>query len=99
MIDYKQGENNDCDLDLSLGDLQYTESTGQHQRDLILADKGHIRDSAECGVGPINYIQDEDHEDYLRAVRKELARDGQRVRSVYETATGQIIIDAEYEED
>lgn len=99
MIDYKQGDNNDCDLDLSSGDLQYTESTGQHQRDLILADKGHIRDSAECGVGSINYIQDEDHEDYLRAVRKELARDGQRVRSVYETATGQIIIDAEYEED
>lgn len=82
MIDYKQGENNDCDLDFSAGDLQYTESTGQHQRDLILADKGHIRDSPECGVGSINYIQDEDREDYLRTVRKELSKDGQRVKSV-----------------
>lgn len=99
MIDYKQGENNDCDLDFSAGDLQYTESTGQHQRDLILADKGHIRDSPECGVGSINYIQDEDREDYLRTVRKELSKDGQRVKSIYETETGQIIIDAEYEEN
>lgn len=99
MIDYKQGENNDCDLDFSAGDLQYTESTGQHQRDLILADKGHIRDSPECGVGSINYIQDEDREDYLRTVRKELSKDGQRVKSVYETETGQIIVDAEYEEN
>lgn len=98
MIDYKQGENNDCDLDFSAGDLQYTESTGQHQRDLILADKGHIRDSPECGVGSINYIQDEDREDYLRTVRKELSKDGQRVKSIYETETGQIIVDAEYEE-
>lgn len=99
MIDYKQGENNDCDLDFSAGDLQYTESTGQHQRDLILADKGHIRDSPECGVGSINYIQDEDREDYLRTVRKELSKDGQRVKSIYETETGQIIVDAEYEEN
>lgn len=98
MIDYKQGENNDCDLDFSSGDLQYVESTGQHQRDLILADKGHIRDMLERGVGSINYIQDEDHEDYLRAVRKELATDGQRVKSIYETEAGQIIVDAEYEE-
>lgn len=99
MIDYKQAENNDYDLDFSTGDLQYVESTGQHQRDLILADKGHIRDMPERGVGSVNYIQDEDREDYLRAVRKELAKDGKRVKSTYETQTGQIIVDAEYEEN
>ena len=53
----------------------------------------------ERGVGSVNYIQDEDHEDYLRAVRKELATDGQRVKSIYETEAGQIIVDAEYEEN
>lgn len=98
MIDYKQNKNNDCDLDFSTGDLQYTESTGQHQRDLILSDKGHIRDMPERGVGSVKYLQDEDREDYLRAVRKELAADGQRVNSVSETKTKQIIVDAEYED-
>jgi len=97
MIDYKQNEDNDCDLDFSSGDLQVTESTGQHQRDIILSSKGDIRDTPERGVGSILYIQDTGAQDYLRAIRMELAADGQKVRSVGMANDGSIIIDAEYE--
>lgn len=97
MIDYKQNKDNDCDLDFSSGDLEYTESTEQHQRDLILAAQGHIRDMPDRGVGSINYLLDNDKEHYLRAVRIELAKDGQKVRSVGESETGTIYVDAAYE--
>ena len=56
MLDYKQTDKGD--LDLSTGDLVVTESTYQHQRDLLLSDKGHIRDKAEAGVGAVNYLLD-----------------------------------------
>ncbi len=97
MIDYKQNEDNDCDLDFSSGDLQYAESTKQHQRDLILAAQGHIRDMPDRGVGSLNFIQDNDRDYYLREVRIELAKDGQKVHSVGETETGVIYVDAAYE--
>lgn len=80
MEDYKQMS--DGDLDLSMGDLQVTESSEQHKRDLLYSDKGHIRDKAEAGVGIISYIFDNDPEDLLRATRKEFSADGMKVKSV-----------------
>ena len=39
----------DGDVELGTGDLTYTESTGQHKRDLLLADKGHFKENPDRG--------------------------------------------------
>lgn len=98
MKDYKQQI--DGDLDFSQGDLHVTESTRQHQRDLLMSDKGHIRDKAEAGVGAVNYLLDEDPEGLLRATRKEFTADGMKVRRVgYAEETNDLNVEADYETD
>lgn len=95
MLDYKQTP--DGDLDFTNEDLSITESTTQHQRDLLLSGKGHIRQSPETGVDSIEYLQDNEPENYLRAVRIEFSNDGMNVKSVAVNQTGNLEIDAEYE--
>ena len=98
MKDYRQLENGD--LDMSTGDLLITESTYQHQRDLLLSDKGHIRDKAEAGVGAVNYLMDNEPEDLLRATRKEFAADGMKVKKVaFSDRSNELDIDACYEDN
>ncbi|MFI3322082.1 MAG: hypothetical protein R3Y50_06110 [Rikenellaceae bacterium] len=95
MKDYKQLT--DGDLDLSLGDLQVTESTEQHKRDILLSDKGHIRDKSEAGVGIFTYLLDNEPEDFLRATRLEYSSDGMSVKKVALTDKYELEVDAEYE--
>lgn len=98
MKDYKQQP--DGDLDLTTGDLLETESTWQHQRDLLLSDKGHIRQKPEAGVGAVNYMQDNDPEALLRATRKEFTSDGMKVKKVsFDQATNDLNVEASYEND
>lgn len=93
MEDYKQTEN--CDLDFTDGDLVIVESTEQHQRDILLTDKGHARNKPEAGVGAQNYLSDSDPDNFLREVRKELAGDGMKVSKVILHGKD-VEIDAEY---
>lgn len=98
MKDYKQQE--DGDLDLTTGDLIVTESTYQHQRDLLYSDKGHIRQKAEAGVGAVNYMMDNDAEGLLRTTRKEFTADGMKVRKVsFSAYTNDLTVEASYEND
>lgn len=98
MKDYRQLENGD--LDMSTGDLLVAESTCQHQRDLLLSDKGHIRDKAEAGVGAVNYLMDNESEGLLRAIRKEFVADGMKVKKVsFSDRANELDIDARYEDD
>lgn len=98
MKDY--GQTQSGDLDLSTGDLLIRESTSQHQRDLLMSDQGHIRHKPEAGVGAVNYVLDEDREGLLRATRKEMAADGQKVEKVAIDMTMlNLEIDAKYEND
>lgn len=98
MSDYKHTSKGD--LDLSSGDLQITESTDQHQRDLLLSDKGHIRDKPEAGVGAVNFMIDNNPEELLRATRKEFATDGMKVKRVgFNTYTNDLEVEASYEKN
>lgn len=98
MKDYKQ--QTDGDLDLSTGDLLVAESTWQHQRDLLLSDKGHIRQKAEVGVGAVNYLMDNDPEGLLRATRKEFTADGMKVAKVaFSETANDLNVEARYEND
>lgn len=98
MKDYKQ--KTDGDLDLNTGDLLEAESTRQHQRDLLLSGKGHIRQKPEAGIGAVDYLQDNDPEALLRATRKEFTSDGMKVKKVsFDQATNDLNVEASYEND
>lgn len=98
MKDYLQQP--DGDLDLSTGDLLVTESTRQHQRDLLYSGKGHIRDKAEAGVGAVDFLMDNDPEGLLRATRKEFTADGMKVtRVAFSETANDLNVEAAYEND
>lgn len=86
----------DGDIDLSTGEVLYQESTGQHKRDLLLSDKGHVKEYPAVGVGTPNFINDTDPENLFRTIRKECTKDGMKVTDVTMTA-GELTIDASYE--
>lgn len=86
----------DGDIELGTGDMAYSESTNQHKRDIVLADKGHYKEVPEAGVGAANFVHDTNPENLLRSIRKEFTKDGMKVKNIG-IIRGQIINDAEYE--
>lgn len=95
MIDIKFDK--EGDVDISADDIQYVESTSQHQRDLIIAQRGHYKEMPGVGVGAINFIHDEDPENFLRTIRKEFTRDGMKVERVAFSGN-ELIVNAAYTE-
>lgn len=85
----------DGDISLEGDDITYTESTGHHKADLLLADKGHYKETPVAGVGAANFINETDPEEFYRTVRKELERDGMKVKKIRIT-NGELEIDANY---
>lgn len=82
------------DIDLTPGDLLYTESTGQHQKDILLSGKGHYKECPELGVDATEYVNDNGPENLLRSIRNEFIRDSMKVTQVSMDNTI-----AEYEEN
>lgn len=82
------------DIDLTPGDLLYAESTGQHQKDILLSGKGHYKECPELGVDATEYVNDNGPENLLRSIRNEFIRDGMKVTQVSMDNTI-----AEYEEN
>lgn len=96
MQDIKQTP--DGDLDLSSGDLLLAEPTAQHQRDILIAGKGHFKESPTVGVGAVGFLNDNEPGSFLRAVRKEFSKDGMKVTQV-RILNGQLDIEAAYEDN
>lgn len=92
MIDIQHTANGD--IDFAIGDLLYTESTEQHQKDILLSGKGHYKECPELGVDATEYVNDNGPENLLRSIRNEFIRDGMKVTQVNMNNTI-----AEYEED
>jgi hypothetical protein len=70
------------DIDMTSGDFQYVESTEQHQRDILLAAKGHFKSAPEIGVDAFRYINEINPDAFFRSVRREFARDGMKIKSM-----------------
>ncbi len=95
MTDIKHTE--DGDLDLTTGDLCYTTSDYQHQKDILLARKGYYKEHPETGVGIEDYRNETEPEELLRSIRQEFAADGMKVSKVAIADNGNIETDASYE--
>ena len=85
------------DLKIVDGDFVIGESTLQHQRHLLLAEKGDYKQDPTIGVGIGSFLLDDDVEGMLREVNIEFLRDGMNVTKVGMTKDGKLEIDADYE--
>lgn len=88
--------NDDEDLDIQNGDFAAIESTYQHQRQLILNNKGDFKQNPTIGVGAFTYFDDEHMQNLVRAVGVEFARDGMDVREIKMDTDGTLKSDALY---
>lgn len=79
------------------GDIQYVESTRQHQNDILLATKGEYRLNPTGTVGLIEFLDDTDVEGLQREIRVQLGKDGMKINSIAVTGDGKINISAAYE--
>lgn len=85
------------DIYLKQGDIQYGACCGQHQKDILIAGKGHYKENPAGGVGAVDYLQDTCPENLLRAIYREFTRDGMKVENV-KAENGQIKAIASYED-
>ncbi len=93
MTDYAQDAD---ELVTSNGDFILTESTQQHQQDLLLCDKGDYKLNPTICVGAFSYLDDENIQDLVRAANIEFTRDGMQVNSILLAANGILNINANY---
>lgn len=96
MLDILQTSTGDVALS---DDLILTEATDQHKRDLLLAGQGDFKETPTIGVDCVSFLHDTDPADFLRTVRKQCERDGMRVAAIGYDTTGELIIDAEYDDN
>lgn len=89
----------DDDLDLLIsddGDLVVGESTAQHQKILILADKTELKEVPMRGVGARRFLEDHAPDNLAREIRTEFAADGMTVNKIQITKDLTTQVDANY---
>lgn len=89
--------NDSGDLQFRLGDLMVDESTQQHQRDLLLAVPGDIRQFPLIGAGIRMELLNNITPDELRiAIQREMERDGMEVTRLRIDTAGNMELEAHY---
>lgn len=78
------------------GDFVMGDATQQHQRRLLMAQKGEYKQHPLVGVGLRNFIDDESPDNLKREIRMQFVRDGMAVKVLQVTPSG-LNIDAVYE--
>ncbi|AKK74433.1 hypothetical protein OK18_19065 [Chryseobacterium gallinarum] len=80
------------------GDFAIGESTYQHQKILLLADKGQFKSAPTVGVGSRRYLESPNVDDLAREIRQQFVRDGMTIRALRVAEDLEINIDAIYQE-
>lgn len=89
--------NVDGDVKIVGGDFVNAESTEQHQRLLVISDKGEWNQFITTGVGAFGFMDDDRKDSILRVVSQEFTKDGMTVNKIVPGAeNGNFEIDASY---
>lgn len=78
------------------GDFVVGESTFQHQKILIFADKGQFKSDPISGVGSRRYLETAKTDDFAREIRLEFIKDGMQVKTLNISDNLNIQVDAQY---
>lgn len=84
------------DVAISGNDLLIGSSDQQHREDLILTEKGAIKQYPDAGVGAYKFLEAEDPAGLLREISLQFSADGMDVKKVGLDDSGKIIIEAPY---
>lgn len=84
------------DLSINSGDFSVIESTAQHQRQLLLNNKGDFKQNPTICVGAFEYFDDEHMQGLIRAVSIEFSKDGMDVQSIMLSPKGVVKSEAFY---
>lgn len=82
-------------LAIASGDFKMGESDRQHQKLLLITDKGAWKEFPTAGVGAANYLEAENPADLIKEVRQQFAADGMKVSGIA-VENGKLKIDASY---
>lgn len=90
----------DADGDLMIRDGHFVigESTEQHKKDLLIAQKGDYRQHPFVGVGIGDYLEDDELADIGQEIQKQFEMDGMKVKKVEVFEDGKINIEAKYDD-
>ncbi len=83
-------------LEIIAGDFTIVESTPQHQRQLILNDKGDFKQNPDVCAGAFEYLDDEGFSELIRAISVEFTKDGMDVARIQVLPDGVVASDAFY---
>lgn len=86
----------DNDLLIENGDLVINETSYQHQKHLLLAEKGDYKQHPTIGVASKKYLERESPDEYARAIRQEFVADGMNVKTLKILENLELSIDAQY---
>ncbi|MHA3045993.1 oxidase [Riemerella anatipestifer] len=90
--------NDDNDLEIKDGDFLVGFSNKQHQKHILMANKGEYKEFPEVGVGIIQMIADDRYTELLIETKKQLEYDGMQIKDVSLQPNGKMIIDGKYKE-
>lgn len=94
MDDFKLDQNGD--IDILNGDFLIGDATLQHQKHILIAQKGEYKEHPEIGVGIANALNDENPRQILTQIRRNYEYDGMQVNTLEIDEDGNITIDAPY---
>lgn len=84
------------DLEIQNGDLLIGISDEQHQKHILVADKGEYKQFPEFGVGILNLLNSEDATAMLLEAKRNFEYDRMKVRELRFTDDNTLIVDAPY---
>lgn len=87
------------DLDFKNGDFIIGESTAQHQKTLILSEKGEFKEHPKRGVGARRFLEEHTPDNLAREIRQEFSADGMRVNGIQISENLEINLEAFYNEN
>lgn len=86
----------DFDLRIENGDFVVGESTAQHQKLLLMYNKGELRQYPRTGVGVISFINDDNLGDLYQEVIKHFKADDMDVQKLEIFPDGRMNVEAKY---
>lgn len=78
------------------GDFTVGESTYQHQKMLLFADKGQFKAEPLVGVGSRRFLETSKQDDFAREIREQFSADGMILKTLQIKENLEINIDAQY---
>ncbi len=87
------------DIHIENGDFVIGFSNNQHQKHILLANKGEYKQHPEVGAGIVQMIADDRYTEILIETKKQLEYDGMKIQNVAFTEKGKLNIDGIYKEN